>query len=237
MTQTLPDMSQEAIAECVSAVVRSRRTTRAFKQQPLSRAIVEDILRDASCAPSMGNVQPWKVYVLTGQAKEGLSEVLGAAFHAGDPPPPSYFPDPLPEVYRARLVDFGARFYGSLQIDRSDAAGRARQTAKNFSFFDAPVGLIFTIDRRLKSHSWIDLGLLAQNIMISAKARGIDTCPQVSFALFPDEIASYLKMPPEDITAFGMSMGYRDPEAPVNQVKMPRESVQDFAQLLGFSAP
>ena len=109
------------------------------------------------------------------------------------------------------------RYYASLGIDREDNSGRKCQTERNFSFFGAPVGLIFSIDRRLKPHSWMD----AQNVMIAAKARGIDTCPQVSFAPFHVAIASQLHMPPDEVTAFGMSMGYGDPDAQVNQTGTP----------------
>jgi nitroreductase len=139
-------------------------------------------------------------------------------------------------LFRTRLTDFGARYYASLGIDRNDASARMRQSERNFSFFGAPVGLIFSIDRRLKPHSWIDLGLFAQTVMIAAKARGVDTCPQVSFAPFHDLIASHLHLPPEEITAFGMSMGYGDHEAEVNQTSMPRARVPDFARLFGFPA-
>jgi len=163
-----------------------------------------------------------------------LAAALVAASRSGTAPAPAHFPEPLPEVFRARLQDFGARYYASLGIDRSDAEARARQSERNFSFFGAPVGLLFSIDRRLKPHSWIDLGLFAQNLMISAKARGVDTCPQVSFAPFHDVIASHLRMAPEEVTAFGMSIGYGDPDAPVNQTAMPRERVQDFARMVGF---
>jgi nitroreductase len=96
------------------------------------------------------------------------------------------------------------------------------------------VGLIFSIDRRPTPHSWIDLGLFARNVMISAQARGLGTCPQVSFAPFHELIASRLQMPADKVTAFGMSPGYGDPDAPMNRTRMPRERVQGFARLLGF---
>jgi nitroreductase len=176
MDNSVRDWAQEAVAQFVSTVMRSRRAVRAFKPQPLERKQVEDILADAATAPS------------------------------------------------------GA----SLNIDRTDAAARARQSERNLSFFDAPVGLLFAIDRRLKPHSWIDLGMFAQNVMIAAKARGIDTCPQVSFAPFHDVIAAHLQLQPEEVTVFGMSMGYGDPDAPVNQPAMPRTRVNDFAQIVGF---
>lgn len=236
MMQTSTEWSQEAVAKCVSSVVRSRRSVRAFKPTHLDRELVESILDDAAAAPSGANIQPWRVYVVSGAAKEGLAKAVVAAFRAGTAPAPTHFPDPLPDVYRARLQEFGARYYASLGIDRNDMPGRMGQTERNFSFFGAPVGLIFSIDRRLKPHSWIDLGLFAQNVMIAAKARGVDTCPQVAFAQFHDQIAANLQMPPEEITAFGMSMGYGDTDAPVNQTSMPRERAHDFARLLGFPA-
>ncbi|NOV23997.1 nitroreductase [Cupriavidus necator] len=228
--------SQEAVARCVATVIRSRRSVRAFKPEPLRRELVEEILGDAATAPSGANIQPWRVYVVSGAVKDELANALVAACRAGTASPPAHFPEPLPDVFRARLSDFGARYYGSLGIDRDDTAARMHQTEQNFSFFGAPVGLIISIDRRLKPHSWVDIGLFAQNLMIAAKARGIETCPQVSFAPFHDLIAAHLQMPSEEVTAFGISMGYGDPQARVNQTRMPRERVQDFARLFGFPA-
>lgn len=236
MVHAAPHGPQAAIAQCVSAVVRSRRSVRAFTREPLRRELVEEILEDAATAPSGANIQPWRVVVVSGVVKDELAQALLAASRAGTAPAPAHFPDPLPDTLRARLADFGTRYYASLGIDRNDAPMRMRQTERNFSFFGAPVGLIFTIDRRLKPHSWIDLGLFAQNVMIAAKARGVDTCPQVSFAPFHEQIASHLGMPAEEVTAFGMAMGYGDPDAPVNRTAMPRERVPDFARLLGFPA-
>jgi len=235
MDNSVHEQAQEAIAECVATVMRSRHAVRAFKQRLVGRDLVEAILSDAATAPSGGNIQPWSVYVVAGRVKDALGDALLAASRAGNMPPPEHFPDPLPDVFRARVQDFGARYYASMSIDRTDAAARARQSERNLHFFDAPVGLIFTIDRRLKPHSWIDLGMFAQNVMISAKSRGLDTCPQVSFAPFHSVIADHLQLPPEEVTAFGMSMGYGDAQAPVNNVAMPREHVRDFARMIGFA--
>lgn len=234
MAQMASEWSQDAIAQCITSVVTSRRSVRAFKPDPVCQETVEQILREAATAPSGANIQPWRVYVVTGAVKDQLTDILVAAHRAGATHAPTHFPEPLPDVFRTRLMDFGTRYYASLGIDRSDTPARMRQTERNFSFFGAPVGLIISIDRRLKPHSWIDIGLFAQNLMIAAKARGIDTCPQVAFAPFHEQIASYLDMPAEEVTAFGMSLGFGDPEAEVNQTRMPRERVQDFARLLGF---
>ncbi len=221
-------------ANYVSDVMRSRRTVRAFRDQPVGRELVEEVLRDAAAAPSGGNMQPWRVYVVAGAVKDELSAAVLAAARGGKGLPPAHLPEPLPEVFRNRMADFGARYYGSLGIERSDLQARARQTERNYSFFGAPVGLIFSIDRRLKPHSWIDLGLFAQGVMISAKARGLDTCPQVSFAPFHDAISPVLAMPSEEVTVFGMSLGYGDLDAAVNRAEMPREPPERFARLLGF---
>jgi nitroreductase len=234
MDNSVRDLAQDAIAQCVSTVMRSRHAVRAFKPKAVERSLVEAILADASTAPSGANIQPWRVYVVAGKVKDELGDALLAASRAGTMPAPEHFPDPLPEVFRARLQDFGVRYYASLNIERTDAAARTRQSERNLHFFGAPVGLIFAIDRRLKPHSWIDLGLFAQSVMIAAKARGLDTCPQVSFAPFHSVIAEHLRLPPEEVTAFGMSMGYGDPEATVNQTTMPRERVHDFARIAGF---
>jgi nitroreductase len=236
MVQPETKWSREAIASCFAGVVRSRRATRAFRAEPLRRQLVEEILEDAACAPSGANIQPWRVHVVSGAVKDELSNALVSASRAGTAPAPEHFPEPLPDLFRARLADFGGRYYASLGIDRSDAPARTRQTERNYSFFGAPVGLIFSIDRRLKPHSWIDLGLFAQTVMLAAKARGVDTCPQVAFAQFHDVIASQLHLSSDEVTAFGMSMGYGDPQAPVNRTRMPRERVHDFARLLGFAA-
>ena len=234
MDEPLVEWRRELVSRCVSKVMCSRRAVRAFTAQTLPRKVVEEILADASTAPSGANIQPWRVYVVSGSVKDELSGSLTAAYRAGAAPAPTHFPDPLPEVFGARLMDFGSRYYAALGIERSDAVARMRQTERNFSFFDAPVGLIFSIDRRLTSHSWIDLGLFAQNVMLAAKARGIDTCPQVAFAPFHDQIALHVQMPCEEVTAFGMSMGYGDDAAPVNRMDMPRQPTKRFARLLGF---
>lgn len=226
----------EETARCVDTVLRSRKTTRAFTSDPVSAGQVREILETASSAPSNSNTQPWRVYVLSGTPMRELGQSLVAAFQSGDLPPATHFPDPLPQTIAMRQEDFGVRYYASLGIDRSDTQRRAQQTQRNFSFFGAPVGLIFSIDRRLKAHSWLDLGLFLQNVMIAAKARGIDTCPQVVFARFHSVIAQHLGMPEGEVTVCGMSMGYGDATASVNGMQTPRERVQDFARFVGFDA-
>lgn len=227
----LPDAGQG-----VDALLRARRSVRAYLPQTLQRDTVLDILAVAARAPSNSNTQPWRVHVLAGAPLKPLGEDLAMAFRQGDFAAPAHFPDPLPGPFDAHRMDFAARYYGALGIDRNDAAARVAQTERNFSFFGAPVGLIFSIDARLGRHSWLDLGLYIQSVMIAAKARGIDTCPQVSFAPFHARIARHLRMQPDELTACGMAMGFGDPEAPVNGMAMPRQEVGAFVSEAGFDS-
>lgn len=229
-----PERTQAGIARCVDGVLRSRRSVRAYTAQPVPRELVLEVLQAASTAPSNSNTQPWRVYAVAGERKKALGEALVAAFQEGSLPPSAHFPEPLPQEFGRRQADFAQRYYDCLGIARDDGAARTRQTLRNFSFFGAPVGLIFTIDARLTRHSWLDLGLFVQNVMIAAKARGLDTCPQVSFARFHPVLAGHLDMNPDEVTACGMSMGFGDAHASVNCMDMPRRSVQEFVRTTGF---
>lgn len=222
------------ITRVVDSVLRSRRSLRAYRTDPVPRELLAELLEVAASAPSNSNTQPWQIHAVAAAPKATLSAALLAAFHEGTLPPSLHFPDPLPAEYAQRQQDFGARYYQSLGIDVADMAGRARQTARNFDFFGAPVGLIFTIDQRLAPHSWLDLGLLVQNVMIAATARGLGTCPQVSFARFHTVIAQHLPLGEHELTVCGMSLGYPQREAAVNRIAMPRRAVREFVNFDGF---
>ncbi len=230
---TVPEAPTTA-AEAMDAAMRARKSTRAFRADTVSRRQVQEILAIAGSAPSNSNTQPWQVHVLAGAPKRALSAALLEAHEGNSLPAFAHFPDPLPAACGARQDDFGARYYRALGIDRSDAAARARQTGRNFAFFDAPVGLIFTIDAGFKPHSWLDYGLYLQSVMLAATARGLATCPQVSFARYQPVIARELQLPPGQSVVCGMSLGYADDSAAVNHLGMPREPVDSLVTLLGF---
>lgn len=221
-------------AAVVDRVIRSRKTVRAFRPDPVPRAQLVEILEVARMAPSNFNTQPWRVHVLVGEARRALSEAISQAHSANTHPPFSPFPQPPPPDCAARLDEFARHYYGALGIDRADMAARARQTGRNFMFFDAPVGFIFTIDSALTKHSWLDFGLFLQNLMLAADARGLATCPQVSFVRYQSIIAAQLGLAPEEAVTCGMSLGYADKPAAVNQLDMPREPLEVFTRWLGF---
>ena len=218
----------------LDAVIRSRKSVRAFRPEPVPKHQLMEILETARAAPSNFNSQPWRVYLLTGRAKRALGDAILQAHVANTVPPFSPFPQPAPPECGARVDDFGRRLYSAQGIDRADMAARARQTGRNFVFFDAPVGLIFTIHSALTRHSWLDYGLFLQTLMLAAQVRGLATCPQVSFVRFQSIIAEQLGLGPEEVVTCGMSCGYSDEQAAVNRLNMSREPLDGFTRWLGF---
>ncbi|SPP97035.1 MULTISPECIES: nitroreductase [Bradyrhizobium] len=219
----------------IDEVIAGRLSCREFSGRPVSRTTVEQILRVARFAPSGANIQPWHVYVLAGAAR---SEVSAALLHAYENEPNEHFSEyqyyatALPEPYLGRRQEFGRLFYSSLGIGQFDAAGRSRQTAKNYTFFGAPVGLIVTIDRRLAMGSWLDLGMFIQNVMLAAVGRGLQSCPQETFAKFHRILRPLLSIPPEQMVVCGISIGH--PREQASGRLMPRADVEAFASFKGF---
>jgi nitroreductase len=222
------------LVEDFDAVVASRRAVRAFLPTPVSRTLVSEVIDTARLAPSNSNTQPWTVHVLTGEPKRALSTLLNDAHTDPCAEPLVHLPDNLAKKYRERQEHFGAVFYGAHQVDKCDIEARVRVSGLNFEFFGAPVGLIFTIDANLKKYSWLDYGLFLQTLMLSARARGLSTCPQVSFARFQTLIADFLHLEDGQEIVCGMSLGYADESAPLNRLRMPREATQDFTHFMGF---
>lgn len=225
------------VSAVVDSVMRARAAVRLFLDRPVGQNLVTDILDVARSAPSNSNTQPWRVYVVAGEVKAALSTALGDA-HSNQPeahtPCYKHFPDVLGEKYAARQAQFGSMYYGCLGIGFDDTTRRNIQSGQNFRFFGAPVGLIFTIDSALERGSWIDYGMFLQNVMLAAKARGLDTCPQISFVKYHEIIRRHLSITPNETVVCGMSMGYADPCAQINSLGLPREPVAAFTSFMGF---
>lgn len=226
--------------QAVDHAITSRRSVRGFLPTAVPRATVEEILAVASRAPSGTNIQEWKVYVLMGAAKQNLSTKILAA-HDEDyarkqrKEPPlhtteyAYYPRQWFEPYLGRRRKLGWDLYGLLGIGKTDYDKMHATHGNNYTFFGAPVGLIFTIDRRLEAGCWLDYGMFLQSIMIAARGRGLDTCPQQAFAVFHQIITAELKLPENEQVLCGMSLGYEDCSAPGNALKTERASPAEFA--------
>ncbi len=222
--------------DLVDQAILTRRSVRAFLPRPVPRALVEEILAIAARAPSGTNVQPWKVIVLTGAARERLSRAIVAA--ADDPAQHGvgetlrWYPERWPEPYQSRRRKLGWDLYGLLGIGRDDTSRMRDQHQRNYRFFDAPVGMIFAMDRVLERGSWLDLGMFMQTIMIAARARGLDTCPQAAFAPFHRVIERNLSLSPGEMALCGMALGYADPSRVENNLQTEREPVASFARFI-----
>lgn len=214
----------------VEEAITGRQSIRAFLPKPVPRPLIERILTAASRAPSGTNAQPWRVWVLEGEAKEDLSRDLYERFMRGEPAHHDYFYylREWREPYLARRRATGWGLYGLLGIAKGDRAGTKAQHARNFLFFDAPVGLIFTIDRDLGLGAWLDYGMFLQSIMIAARELGLETCAQAAFCQYHHIIEKRLGIPPDQILVCGMALGYADPEARVNRFRTEREPVASF---------
>ena len=223
--------------EIVDAAIISRRSVRAFLPTPVAREDIEKILDVASHAPSGSNTQPWKVYVLTGQARERLSDAITAAY--ADPAQASehteeyaYYPREWVSPYVDRRRKVGWDLYALLGLTRDNKAGMAAQHARNYRFFDAPVGLIFTIDRIMDQGSWLDYGMFLENIMVAARGRGLDTCPQAAFTQFHRIIEQQLALPANEMLVCGMALGFADRSKIENSLITEREPVPGFTRFL-----
>lgn len=223
--------------QAVDAAITSRRSIRAFLPTPVAREDVEAILQVAARAPSGTNTQPWKAYVLTGAAKQRLCERIVATYK--DPEQNSqhteeyaYYPREWKSPYIDRRRKVGWDLYALLGLTRENKAGMAAQHARNFTFFDAPVGMIFTIDRIMEQGSWLDYGMFLQNIMVAARGRGLDTCPQAAFTQFHRLIAEELGLPENEMVVCGMALGVADRSKIENSLISEREPLANFVKFM-----
>ena len=219
----------------VDESITSRRSVRAFLPDAIPESTIREILDVAAWAPSGTNMQPWRVYVTTGETKQRVSRaILDSGLRAekarGEY---KYYPDKFFEPYYARRRAVGYALYGHLGIGKRDVDQMRTQHDRNFVFFDAPVGMIFTIDRRLNQGSWVDYGMFLQNIMVAARGRGLHTCPQAAFAPYHLQIRPVLGIPDEEIVVCGMALGYEDASKPENNLRTDRVSLDEWAVFLG----
>ncbi|MDO8178501.1 MAG: nitroreductase [Undibacterium sp.] len=231
-------MINSAIQQSVDDTITSRRSIRAFLSRTVNQDDIKEILEVSARAPSGSNTQPWKVYVLTGETLKALTSQIIAAHNDAEVSKThleeyNYYPVKWIAPYVDRRRKIGWDLYSLLGLGRENKSGMQAQHGRNFVFFDAPVGLIFTIDRVMEQGSWLDYGMFLQNIMLAARARGLDTCPQAAFTQYHKIIETVLQLPENEMLVCGMSLGYADPEKIENTLTTERESVDNFAKFLG----
>lgn len=228
-----PDIDAGDLRRSVDWALGTRRSIRAFLPTPVSCEDISAILDVARYCATGVNTQPWQVHVVTGAAKERLSKAILCVYN--DPArrealdePYDYYPREWISPYIDRRRQVGWDLYGLLEIEKGDKEKMHAQHARNYRFFDAPVGLLFTIDRSMGRGSLIDYGMFLQNIMTAARGRGLDTCPQAAFNEFHQVIGQELNIPDQQMFVCGMSLGYADPDRVENSLVTSRVAVEDF---------
>jgi nitroreductase len=222
----------------VAEAVDSRISCRGFRPDPVDPETLREMLELSARAASGGNLQPWRVYALTGSALEELKRVVAEEMETHDPrhidAEYPIYPKELWEPYKGHREYHGVQLYGALQIDRGDMEGRVRQYKENYKFFNAPVGLLITVDRRLGPGQFTDLGNYITTFMLLAREKGLDTCAQESWARAYRSIGKFLNIPAEQMLFCGVAVGYRDETHAANSFRSPRAPVEEFCRFIGF---
>jgi nitroreductase len=226
----------------VDAAIESRFSARAFLPTPVPRETLAHILKVSARAPSGTNTQPWRVYVVQGAARNQIVSEVCAAHDAIRANPAlasdysegyDYYPEKWVSPYIDRRRENGWSLYGLLGITKGDKDAMHAQHQRNFKFFDAPVGLFFTIDRVMGRGSLVDCGMLIENVMVAARAQGLHTCPQAAWNGFSKIIAPIIGAGDNELMVCGMSLGFADTSAVVNTFHTPRVAVEDFTRWVG----
>ncbi|MBA2348176.1 MAG: nitroreductase [Solirubrobacterales bacterium] len=221
----------------VTELLQARTSIRAFTDEPVGEEEVRQVLEAARWSPSGGNLQPWKVIVVAGEAKDEVSALAQQTLAAnpfGEAGEHAIYPQPLGEPFRTRRFQVGEEMYALLGIPREDKVARLQHLARNYAFFDAPVGLFFVIDRQMGHGQWAHLGMFMQSVALVAQERGLSTCMQESWAMVRESLHAHFGLPAEDLLYCGMALGYADEDAPVNRLRSARAEVAEFAELRGF---
>lgn len=213
----------------VSEAVLSRKSIRSFLNKSVSNALIRDLLIKASRAPSGGNLQPWKIYVIN---ERSMMDFLDFQLNWKKSDKPSYdiYPPKLKEPYRTSRYQLGEQMYELLEISRDNQEARINQVLKNFNFFGAPAALFCFIDREMGPPQWSDLGMFLQTFMLLAQEQGIDTCAQEAWSLKSESIYKFFEIDESLMLFCGMAIGIKDGDATINQLESERRPIDDWAK-------
>ena len=222
----------------VDTAINTRQSVRAFLPTPVARDTVEMLLKLAARSASGSNIQPWRVRVIGGDVKSRLEKaIVDAVERDGFDPYQrewNYYPVNWREPFHGRRRKIGWGMYNLLGVAKGDFEGTQRARMRNYEFFGAPVGMVFTLDEDLEIGSWLDLGIYLGSLMIAARGHGLHTCPQAAFADFHTVIRAQLGIPEKEVIICGMALGHIDPEAPVNRLVTERAPLADYASFDGL---
>ena len=218
----------------LNELIKSRYSVRSFTDDTVDIETIREILEISSNAPSGGNIQPWKVYVVTGKTKEKLIKKALSNFDNGVQEKIEYdiYPRPLDEEYKRRRSECARDMYTALSIKQDDTELRLSQIRENFKFFGAPVGMIVTIDKAFAENGWGHVGMFIQNICLSAVERAMGTCLQESWSIYPETVKDVLNIPDNEVVWCGIALGYPNKDHPINNYRTSRESIEKFVTFI-----
>ena len=215
----------------LSEIIKNRKSIRSFTDKPVSNDIIREMLQKSSRAPSGGNLQPWKIYIVNEKSMKDFLEFQKNWKGKEEPPYPIY-PEKLKEPYRTSRNQMGEQMYSLLDIKREDKIGRMNQMLKNFDFFDAPVGMFCFIDKQMGLPQWSDLGMFLQTFMLLAVDNNLDTCAQESWSLKQNCVKTYLGISDDSILFCGMAIGHANMDDKVNELNTPRRPIDEWATFI-----
>ena len=215
----------------VSEAINSRKSIRDFLHTPVDNGLLKSLLQKASRAPSGGNIQPWKIFVLNNQIMKDFL-VFEENWTGDQIQEYEIYPPKLKEPYRTNRYELGEQMYGLLNIPKEDKTARLQQVMKNFNFFGAPAGLFCFVDRQMGPPQWSDLGMFLQSFMLLAKEAGLDTCAQESWSIRSSSVSSFVDAGEELMLFCGMAIGYKNPDAVINNLYSERQPLEEWAHFL-----
>ena len=221
----------------VSKAIASRRSIRSFLSLPVSNQSISKLLIEACRAPSGGNLQPWRVWVVSGDPlKKFIADIANKIKESpmGEGTEYNIYPPNLKDPYESRRREVGRSMYEVLNIPKEDKAGRLNQFKRNFEFFGAPVAIFFAIDRQMQEGQWSDLGMFMQSIMLLAREEGLHTAPQEAWAIWYKTVNKFLDIPTDLMLFCGMGIGYADEDDPINTFRSKRADIDEFTNFIGF---
>ena len=220
----------------VTEALNSRRSVRGFLDKAVSADVIRQVLQTAARSPSGGNLQPWHIHVISGDAMRELKTLMARRVieaPGGEGSEYNIYPENLWPPYRDRRYKVGEDLYASLSIPREDKAGRARQFARNFQFFGAPVAMFCFIDRAMGQAQWSDLGMFLQSVMLLLREQGLDSCAQECWSIYPQTISRFVSAPENQMLFCGLAIGHEDPNEPANRLITQRAAVEEFVRFHG----
>tara|TARA_B100000963_G_C22462090_1_gene596138 strand:+ start:109 stop:771 length:663 start_codon:yes stop_codon:yes gene_type:complete len=218
----------------ITDAIKGRQSIRSFKNKKVSKEIIEKILNISKFAPSGGNTQPWKIYVLGEEHMKKLEVSVISNLDNGVSESPNFniYPQPMSDHLKERVKQCGKLMYGALEIGKEDLEGRLNQLKQNFSFFGAPVGMLVTVEKEVDLNGWGHVGHFIQNICLSSMEFGLGTCLQESWSMYPNTVQRIVQFKESEILWCGIALGYPDEEHPINSYRTPREDINIFAKFL-----